>query len=109
MSYNIVVSEEATKEIKRLGKKCRLFKTDFADWLTTLEDTPNQGEPLGKDCYKVRLAIRDKNKGKSGGARAITCIKVVDERVITMAVYDKSELGALQDKELGERLKNLGH
>ena len=109
MSYNVVVSEEATKEIKRLRKKYRLFKIDFADWLTTLEDTPTQGEPLGKDCYKVRLAIRDKNKGKSGGARAIICVKVIDKRVIIMAVYDKSELDSLQDKELEERLKNLGY
>lgn len=28
-----------------------------------------QGEPLGKDCYKIRMAITSKGKGKSGGSR----------------------------------------
>ncbi len=107
MSYKITLGSEATKEIKQLSKKYRLFKLDFAQWLTILEEDPIQGEPLGRDCYKVRLAIRDKRKGKSGGARAITCVKIVDERVIIVAVYDKSELDTLSDAELIERLKNL--
>jgi hypothetical protein len=29
-------------------------------------ENPTQGTPLGKDCYKIRMAISSKNKGKNG-------------------------------------------
>jgi len=76
--------------------------------ITLLEENPQQGEPLGKDCFKVRMAIRSKRKGKSGGARVITCVKIVAEEVFIIAIYDKSELGAITDQEIGNRLINNG-
>ncbi|WP_460914340.1 hypothetical protein [Spirosoma areae] len=75
---------------------------------TSLKENPQQGEPLGKDCYKVRVAISSKQKGKNGGARVITCIKVVNEQIFIIAIYDKSELAALTDKKIEKRLRNNG-
>jgi mRNA-degrading endonuclease RelE of RelBE toxin-antitoxin system len=37
------------------------------------------------------LAISSKNKGKSGGARIITCVKIHDEVITLISVDDKSE------------------
>lgn len=34
------------------------------------------GTPLKNNCYKIRLAIASKHKGKSGGARVITYLHV---------------------------------
>ena len=62
---------------------------------------------MGKDCYKVRMSIESKNKGKSGGARVITCVKIIDEVVYLLAIYDKSERSTLKDKEIAKRVKAL--
>jgi hypothetical protein len=48
-----------------------------------------------------------KLKGKSGGARVITCVKVVAERVYLVSIYDKSQQSDISDKDLKERIKNL--
>ena len=64
MSYKIIVLTKSEREIKCLGKKCRSFKLDLADLISSLQGQPQQGEPLGKDCFKIRSAISAKNKGK---------------------------------------------
>ena len=69
-----------------------------------MED-PIQGKPLGKDCYKIRMAIASKNKGKSGGSRVITCVKIIDETVILLSIYDKSERENIEDSKLKSLLE----
>ena len=73
-----------------------------------MEQNPLQGEPLGKDCYKVRMAIASKGKGKSGGSRVITCVKMVGQVVYLLTIYDKSDQENISDKELDELLKLAG-
>ena len=46
------------------------------------------------------MAIKSKGKGKSGGARVITMVKVVDETIILAAIYDESDMDTISDKEL---------
>jgi hypothetical protein len=55
---------------------------------------------LANNCYKIRLAIKSKGKGKSGGARVITQIQVVENNVFLLALYDKSEQENISDKEI---------
>jgi hypothetical protein len=76
--------------------------------ITSLEKNPLQGEPPGKDCYKVRMAITSKRKGKSGGSQVITCVKVVNEIVYLLTIYDKSDKENISDKELDNLLKIAG-
>lgn len=64
--------------------------------------------PLGKDYYKIRMAITSKGKCKSAGSRVITCVKVVDQNVYLITIYDKSEKESVSDKELNELLKLAG-
>ncbi|WP_317171803.1 type II toxin-antitoxin system RelE/ParE family toxin [Spirosoma validum] len=73
-----------------------------------LRSDPNQGVSLGKDCYKIRLAISSKGKGKRGGGRVITCVKVVQETVYLLAIYDKSERDTVSDTELDDMLSEAG-
>jgi len=77
----------------------------LAGLFKSLENEPTQGKSLGKDCYKIRLAITSKGKGKSGGARVITCVKIISEKVFLLTIYDKSEKEDISDKELNELLK----
>ena len=63
-------------------------------------ENPTLGTPIGKDCYKLRIAIASKGKGKSGGARMITYVRIVKQTVFLMDIYDKSEQANITDKEL---------
>jgi hypothetical protein len=65
-----------------------------------LTSDPLQGSALGNNFYKIRLAIGSKGKGKSGGARVITYIKVVQTKVYLASIYDKSEKDAITEREL---------
>lgn len=105
MSYNIVFTKEFEKEIKRLSRKHSSLKKDFALLLTSLEINPVQGKAIGNQCYKIRLLIKSKSAGKSGGARVITCVKILIKTVILLSIYDKSERATISDKEINERLK----
>lgn len=69
MSYKIIILPKSEREIKRLGKKYRSFKADLAGLLSSRQQQPQQGEPPGKDCFKILLAIDAKNKGKSSSAQ----------------------------------------
>lgn len=94
------------RESKRLIKKYRSLAQEISDLIMGLTDNPLQGEPLGKDCYKIRLKI--KSKGKSGGARVVTCVKVIAETVILVSIYDKSEREDIADGLLLELLQKNG-
>jgi hypothetical protein len=87
-----------------LLKKYRSLKNDLSELFESLERRPIQGEPLGKDCYKIRLSITSKGKGKSGGARVIACVKILAENVFLLTIYDKSEKENISNKELNELL-----
>ena len=76
--------------------------------MDSLEENPIQGEALGKDCYKIRVSIKSKGRGKSGGARVITRVKVVNQTVYLLSIYDKSEKDSISDKELNDLLSLAG-
>lgn len=88
------------KRLQNIIKKYPSFKQDFAALLKELEQQPQTGTPLGKDCYKIRLAIKSKGRGKSGGARVITCVKIEKEKLYFLTMYDKSEQATITDAEL---------
>jgi hypothetical protein len=78
---------------------------EFSLLLKSLKETPSQGTPLGSECYKIRISIASKGKGKSGGARVITCVKIIFETVFLLTIFDKSEQENISDKELKELLQ----
>ena len=105
MSYKVKFVPKFKKELKRLSKKFPLLKSDFSLLLKSLKEEPSQGISLGNDCYKIRMVISSKGKGKSGGARVITCFKIVHGIVYLLTIFDKSEQENIADKELKELLK----
>lgn len=108
MPLQIVLSENFKREVKILGKKYPSLNDDFLNLLDELNQNPQLGTPIGQDCYKIRLLIKAKKTGKSGGGRVITCVKIVDERVYLLSVYDKSEQENISDKRLNFILKEAG-
>ncbi len=107
MSYNIIAVPTFRKELRKLANKYPSLKTDLAVLFESLEENPIQGTSLGKHCYKIRLAISSKGKGKSGGGRVITNFVVADKTVYLLSIYDKSEKENISDSELNELLKHI--
>ena len=106
MNYSIELSANFKKEAKRLIKKYPSLKTELAELFIELEDNPTTGTPLGNDIYKIRLAIASKNKGKSGGARILSFVKVMQTTVLLFSIYSKGEMDNLTDKEIKELIKD---
>jgi len=107
MSYNIVLSLRFEKEFKRLAKKYNSIKNDFANLIVQIIQNPAAGTFLGNNCYKIRLAITSKGKGKSGGARLISYLYIETETVYLLTIYDKSEKENLKENELKEMVDSL--
>ena len=100
MSFNIIATELFERKLKRLAKKHKSLKADLLEVIEQLEENPTLETPIGKECYKIRVAITSKGKGKSGGARMITYVRIVSETVFLIDIYDKSEQATISDKEL---------
>ncbi|AWM31703.1 type II toxin-antitoxin system RelE/ParE family toxin [Hymenobacter nivis] len=108
MSFEIIASDRFSRLIKRFQKRYRSVPDDFAKLLEELAKNPKTGEPLGRDCYKVRMSIAAKGKDKSGGARVITCVKIVGEIVYLLTIYDESDQDSISDKERDDLLRENG-
>ncbi|MEI7978408.1 MAG: type II toxin-antitoxin system RelE/ParE family toxin [Bacteroidota bacterium] len=107
MSYNVEVLPRFEKDLKRLVKKFPSLKKEFIELVNELKENPIKGISLGNNCYKIRLAIASKGKGKSGGARVISHIKVIENTVFLLTIFDKSEQESLSDNELLEILNTI--
>ena len=105
MSYNVLPLPPFDRQLKRLSKKYPSLKQEYFELIELLEENPEQGVSPRDNCYKIRLSIASKNKGKSGGARVIINIVLAENNVYLLAIYDKSEKESLSDKELNELLK----
>lgn len=105
MSYNISSIPLFDKQAKKLAKKYPSFKKDLTELLNSLSENPGQGTALGNNFYKIRLAITSKGKGKSGGARIITYVKITETTVFLTSMYDKSQKSTITDKELEQIFK----
>ncbi|MVN21285.1 type II toxin-antitoxin system RelE/ParE family toxin [Mucilaginibacter arboris] len=107
MSYKVELSLNFKKEAKRLTKKYPSLKWELDALFIELEDNPTLGTSLGNSIYKMRLAIASKNKGKSGGARVMSFVKVTKTIVLLFSIYDKGEKDTISDQEIQELLKGF--
>ena len=105
MSFKVKTISVFEKQAKRLIKKYASLKAELLDLVQELKDNPEKGSPIGRGCYKIRISIASKGKGKSGGGRVIINIVITDATVFLLAIYDKAEKENLTDKELIELLK----
>jgi len=100
MSYNILSIPPFDRQLKRLVKKFPSLKNEYAKLIEDLENNPAHGNSLGNRCYKIRLSISSKGKGKSGGARIITHVQHDNNTVFLLTIYDKSEQKDIIDNEI---------
>ena len=110
MKHIFIPTPTFEKSYKQLKKKYHSLKTDLERFQKEFNENPEIGDDLGGGFRKIRVAIKSKNKGKSGGARIITydvCIKTEDKVVILVEIYDKSEISTLSDSEYEKTLKEF--
>ena len=109
MNYQTVTTDDFDKKVKALSKKYRSLKADLVAFEKELLANPTMGDDLGDNTRKVRMAIASKNKGKSGGARVITCtvlVDVINTDIYLLTIYDKGEQESISKKEI-EYLKTV--
>lgn len=111
MSYEVNSTPLFEREAKPLLKKYASLANELDTLIDLLTEQPVQGAALANNCYKIRLAVKSKGKGKSGGASVITCVIAVRAVVVLLSIYDKSEQQTITDAEIKRRLdvylKNL--
>ncbi len=110
MSYAVKYGKQFLKAIKKLSKKYRNIANDYEKLIDELEQNPFQGSDLGGGVRKIRMAISDKNRGKSGGARVITFTLSIDEtsgEVTLLYIYDKEEMDSISAEKIKELLEDI--
>jgi len=107
MSFRIEITSYFKKQAKHLLKKYPSLKQELNELVESLVVSPIQGAPIGNNCYKIRISIASKNKGKSGGGRVIIHIHFLQEHVYMLAIYDKSAQESISEIELAELLKHI--
>lgn len=110
MSNRVIYSSFFVRRAKDLKKKHASFISDLEELEKSLIANPKQGNNLGAGLYKVRMAIKSKGKGKSGGYRVITYLaeEGTDSIIINMlTLYDKSEEGNIDKKRLLELVNKI--
>ena len=107
-AYSFDATSTFSKAYKALKKKYPSMAADLAALKDTLFEAPQSGTPLGRDCYKIRMAISSKKAGKRGGARVVACVKIVREKIYLLTVFDKGQQESVTDKELEAMLKEAG-
>jgi mRNA-degrading endonuclease RelE of RelBE toxin-antitoxin system len=86
MRNKIIVEESFRRPAKRLAKKYKSFPNDLLELIEELEQNALLGTSLGGSLRKIRLAVRSKGKGKSGGVRIISFVILVRKTVHLLTV-----------------------
>ena len=107
MSYDVITIRPFDRQAKRLIKKYPSLKKELALLINSIKTNPHQGTSIVENCFKIRLAISGKGKGKSGGARIITHVQVIENTVILISIYDKSEQANISDQAIKELLSQI--
>ena len=77
MSVIVRITKEFKKKVKPLLKKYPSLSNDLQVLENELISNPRLGIALGNNTYKIRLQIKSKGKGKSGGARVISLLETI--------------------------------
>lgn len=117
MKVIVKITISFKRQAKLLLKKFSSLNKELAQLENDLSKNPKLGKPLGHDSYKIRIAVKSKGKGKSGGLRVIShinteiigLIEEIGENVIVnlIAIYDKSETATITDKELMDLINRI--
>lgn len=112
MSFTILLTDNFKREFKRLFKKFRSLEQELTELYGKLSENPSEGTlistlPNDNKVYKIRLAVKSKGKGKSGGMRIISYTITLSGNIYLLSIYDKNEKPNISDKEIQQLIKNI--
>jgi mRNA-degrading endonuclease RelE of RelBE toxin-antitoxin system len=113
MRVIIITTDNFRREAKKLLKKYNSLKGELKEFAASLEKEPTQGIKITEDTYKIRLSVKSKGKGKSGGLRVITHIYIRETQennpteVYLLSIYDKSDFESISDKFLKQLIADI--
>lgn len=117
MKTEVRVTKNFKKEAKPLFKKFPSLVFDLEELEKQLLKEPTLGTALGNNAYKIRLSIKSKGKGKSGGARIISYLQkeiigLVEKDgaktvIYLISIYDKADVSSISDKELKDLIRKI--
>ena len=103
-------TEEFLRQAKRLAKRYRSLGDDIDELQKALIQNPEIGISLGNGKRKIRLGVKSKGGGKSGGLRIITLnvlIETNDTCINLLTIYDKKEIENVSDKYIDQIIRSL--
>ncbi len=89
MKVIVRITKNFRSEVKPLLKRYQSLPQDLLGLEKELIQNPKLGTELGKNVYKIRLRIKSKGKGKSGGARVLT---LLENTVVAEVEYSEKEI-----------------
>jgi mRNA-degrading endonuclease RelE of RelBE toxin-antitoxin system len=105
MNYKIELSENFKKEAKKLSEKYPSLRTDHTSLFKELEKI--QLQELHLVLYLQNpFGYSFQNKGKSGGVRVMSFIKITDTTVLFFYIHNKGDKDSISDKKIEELIKN---
>jgi hypothetical protein len=110
VANQVIYSKIFIRKAKELKKRHPSLISDLEKLEKSLLEEPRQGNDLGAGLYKVRLAVKSKGKGKSGGYRVITFLiqqSDADININMLTIYDKADESSIDKKFLIALAKEL--
>jgi len=107
MNYSVFTTDNFEKEAKRLIKKYASLKSEIAVLINDLQNNPTQGDHVNSNVYKIRIAVASKGKGKRGGARVMTFVKVIAQEVYLFSIYSKGEKDDISQLEIKSLIQDI--
>ncbi|OFX18407.1 MAG: addiction module toxin RelE [Bacteroidetes bacterium GWA2_31_9] len=110
MANKVTPTPYFENKYKKLSKKFPSLGSELLNLENELKENPTLGESLGANIYKVRIASKDKGKGKSGGFRIITYLvhEVKNSiEIFLITIYDKSEESSISISSLKKIVKMI--
>ena len=98
MNYDIEIVESFKKDVKKLQKKFKNIKSDIIKFSQNIYENLLKAVSLGGNYYKVRISNSSIPTDKSSGFR-IVLLLVVDEKIVLLRIYSKTEKENLTDEE----------
>ena len=110
MSLEIVLTDYFKSGFKKLSKRHKSLADDLESFIRELRENPDSGVEIIPHVRKVRMAIKSKGRGKSGGARVITYDAYVSEKNGTLylvLIYDKANTDNVKKNVIEDIIKNI--
>ena len=105
-NLQIIKADTYNRAIKKLKKRFAHIEDDvdlFFEKISTLDEL---GVHLGNNVFKARIANSDKKSGKSSGYRLISYLKLIDNELYLLFIYDKSDFENIDESEIDPLILN---